>query len=117
VLHGIVAAGLASWARWVAQRHPGPWWQKQFRVPALGFLLVFIGTIVGAVLMWRAWSGIESEESGNKATRLAESVSLSLNWSGLFIIAGWLLFATSLVFCIVGSIKRPSALPTATVRR
>jgi hypothetical protein len=114
LLHGIVTAALLAWSRAIARRHSGPWWQKQVRLPWLGFAFAVAGLVLAGVLMTRAWNAVGSENASNKATRLAEGISLSLDWGALFIVAGWLLYAISVVTCIAGAIKKPSRLPAAT---
>ena len=117
VVHAAVALGLGMWARYIARKHGG-WWTKQVRVPTLGLTSVAIGMVIGFALLTRSKLELDASDGANKATQLAEGISSALHWCGLFVLVGWLLFAITLVICIVGTALRPrTAMPGMRVVR
>ncbi len=105
LVQGGTAAGLWAWARSLSRRHVGRTWRILPRVPVVAFGLTMIGLIGTMVFLVRAFSAVEAVNPSRKAALLAESISGAMNWTALFALPGAALYATTLVLCIVGSLR------------
>ncbi|MBW2732966.1 MAG: hypothetical protein JRH20_11290 [Deltaproteobacteria bacterium] len=114
ILVGVLAQVLVTvllyrWARAVAQRRGGVWWQRASWLPLLALGLSIAGTLVSAVHLVRAFQAIATADPSMKATLLASNISEALTYTALLVLPSWLLYIASIVVSAMGSMmRRPS---------
>lgn len=99
---------ISAWGRWVARRNGNrPFWRVVSYLPFVSVALIALGTIVGVVLLTRAFETIGADPA-SKATRLAEGISSAMNASAMFLLPGYALLLFAFVSFAIGTLRAPT---------
>ena len=109
VIHLLFTLGLFAWARFVGRRHGTPFWRRISWLPIIALLLSVTGVIATVIALVKAFGGLESVDAADRAAMLAENISMAMNFTAIFAIPSALLYVTSFVVSVVGTVKRPRA--------
>ncbi len=103
----VVSLGLFLWARRVARRQGGVWWQRATWLPLVALGLGLIGAAASMALLTQAFDAVESTDAATKASALAEAISKTMTVTAIFAVPTWLLYAASVLISLFGSLRRP----------
>jgi len=99
---------LVAWGRWVARRQRDTrFWRFAAVTPWGSMALLVAGTLLGIVMLMRAFDATKTTHAGMKARILAEGISAAMNASAMFLIPGYALLLFAVVSFVVGSVREP----------
>ncbi|MCC6524971.1 MAG: hypothetical protein IT373_20105 [Polyangiaceae bacterium] len=99
VLHGVLAAGLHLWGRWLARRRPGAWARRATWLPVVGLALVLADVVLLSAGAFELGAEHESAPS------FARTVASAINVTSVFLVPAWLCYLVSLAALVVGTVR------------
>ena len=105
VMHAAVAIALYSWAGRVAARQETRFYRRARALPMVALALALTGIATSVALLVRAFGAVAVADPATKATQLAQSISMAMNCSALFLLATALCYLSSLAISIVGTVR------------
>lgn len=103
---GLFTAGLFLWARWVARRHSGSWWQHARWFPVIAMGAATLGLLVSITQLWASFRDIGAVSAEHRAEALADQISVAMAATALSLPPMVLGYGLSIVSNIVGTLKR-----------
>ncbi|MEM9071452.1 MAG: hypothetical protein AAGE52_23300 [Myxococcota bacterium] len=104
----LVGVGFLSvWARWVGRRHPELLWRRAQWLPWLGFACAVVATGLAVFLLNQAFDASSASSPGARASTLAQGISEGLNLAMFFRLPAFLLYVSSLVLSLAGTLRSP----------
>ncbi len=97
----LVAIILFFWARWLSKQPDAPVWLR-YVGPAL--VVAFFGSMLGTIGgLWLAFHAVENVDPANRATFLAQGISVAMNFTAVALIFD----ALVLVVLVFFTVRRP----------
>lgn len=100
-----VAIALHWWAGRVAARQETRFYRRARVLPMVALGLALTGIATCMALLVRAFGAVAVADPATKATQLAQSISMAMNCTALFLIPTALCYLASIAISIVGTLK------------
>ena len=98
---------IALWGRWVARRMGNTTaWRWAARGPWISFVLLTLGTVLGARFLISAFDRVATLDPAHKTAALADGISNAMNVSAMCFVPGYLALLVSVVMFSVGTLRR-----------